>query len=147
MRAGASPAAIAHELYEQEKFSKLALLQRYLATATLLADGKVAVAWIPKDAFAATGTTREDAENFVNYLRNVAGVKIACQLEQSHTGVKGSIRVSDDALRADLLAAKLNGGGHVRAAGFNLDGADVDRDRERIVAVLLEHLREREAAA
>ena len=147
VRAGASPAAISHELYEQEKFSKLALLQRYLATATLLADGKVAVAWIPKDAFAATGTTREDAENFVNYLRNVAGVKIACQLEQSHTGVKGSIRVSDDALRADLLAAKLNGGGHVRAAGFNLDGADVDRDRGRIVAVLLEHLREREAAA
>lgn len=147
VRAGAEPARVSRELYEQEKFSKLELLQRYLATATLLADGKVALAWIPKDAFAATGTTREDAENFVNYLRGVAGVKISCQLEQSHTGVKGSLRASDDRMRVDLLAKKLNGGGHIRAAGFNLDGADLDRDREKIVAVILEHLRERESAA
>ena len=141
VRAGASPSKISHELYEQEKFQKLGLLQRYLATATLLENGQVAVAWIPKDAFAATGTTREDAENFVNYLRSIAGVKIACQLEQSHTGIKGSLRGAEDYLRVDLLAQKLNGGGHIRAAGFNLDGADLDRDREKIIAVILEHLR------
>lgn len=144
VRAGASPSAISHELYEQEKFGKLELLQRYLATATLFADGQVALAWIPKDAFDATGTSREDAENFVNYLRSLAGVKIACQLEQSHTGVKGSLRASDDWARVDLLAQKLNGGGHIRAAGFNLDGADLDRDREKIIEVILAHLRERE---
>lgn len=143
IRHGASPEFISHELYEQEKFQKLELLQRYLATATLLANGQVAVAWIPKDAFAATGTTREDAENFVNYLRGIAGVKIACQLEQSHTGVKGSLRATDDAMRVDLLAKKLNGGGHIRAAGFNLDGADLDRDREKIIDVILQHLEER----
>ena len=141
VRAGASPAQISRELYEQEKFQKLELLQRYLATAKLLAGGQVALAWIPKDAFAATGTTREDAENFVNYLRNIAGVKIACQLEQSHTGIKGSLRGAEDVYRVDLLAQKLNGGGHIRAAGFNLDGADLDRDREKIIAVILEHLR------
>lgn len=146
VRAGASPAKISHELYEQEKFQKLELLQRYLATATLLAEGKVAVAWIPKNAFAETGTTREDAENFVNYLRSIAGVKIACQLEQSHTGIKGSLRGSEDVLRVDLLAQKLNGGGHIRAAGFNLDGADLDRDREKIFSVILEHLREVDGA-
>ena len=140
VRVGASPAKISHELYEQEKFQKLELLQRYLATATLLAEGKVAVAWIPKNAFAETGTTREDAENFVNYLRNIAGVKIACQLEQSHTGVKGSLRGAEDYLRVDLLAQKLNGGGHIRAAGFNLDGADLDRDREKIFGVIIAHL-------
>ena len=145
--AGASPAKISRELYEQEKFQRLELLQRYLATAKLLAGGKVAVAWIPKDAFDATGTTREDAENFVNYLRNIAGVKIACQLEQSHTGVKGSLRGAEDYLRVDLLAQKLNGGGHIRAAGFNLDGADLDRDREKIFSVILEHLREVDGAA
>lgn len=142
--AGASPEFVSRELYEQEKFQKLELLRRYLATARLLADGKVAVAWIPKTAFSETGTTREDAENFVNYLRGIAGVQIACQLEQSHTGVKGSLRASSDFARVDLLAQKLNGGGHVRAAGFNLDGADLDRDREYIFSVILAHLRERE---
>ena len=123
-----------------------ALLQRYLATATLLADGEVALAWIPKDAFEATGTTREDADNFVNYLRALAGVKIACQLEQSHTGVKGSLRGAEDWARVDLLAQKLNGGGHIRAAGFNLDGADLDRDRGKIADAIVAHLRERRAA-
>lgn len=146
VRAGASPADISRELYEQEKFGKLALLQRYLATATLLADGEVALAWIPKDAFEATGTTREDADNFVNYLRALAGVKIACQLEQSHTGVKGSLRGAEDWARVDLLAQKLNGGGHIRAAGFNLDGADLDRDRGKIADEIVAHLRERRAA-
>lgn len=143
VRAGASPDRISRELYEQEKFQKLELLQRYLATAQLLEDGKLAVAWIPKNAFAETGTSREDAENFVNYLRGIAGVQIACQLEQSHTGVKGSLRANNDFSRVDLLARKLNGGGHIRAAGFNLDGADLDRDRERIFSVIIEHLRER----
>lgn len=142
IRAGASPDFVSRELYEQEKFQKLELLQRYLATAMLLADGKVAVAWIPKTAFAETGTTREDAENFVNYLRGIAGVQIACQLEQSHTGVKGSLRANNDFVRVDLLAQKLNGGGHVRAAGFNLDGADLDCDRGRIFEVILDHLKE-----
>lgn len=142
VRLGASPELISHELYEQEKFQKLELLQRYLATATLLADGQVAIAWIPKDAFETTGTTREDAENFVNYLRGIAGVKIACQLEQSHTGVKGSLRATNDAMRVDLLAKKLNGGGHIRAAGFNLDGADLERDRPKIIEVILAHLAE-----
>lgn len=146
VRRGADPAFISHELYEQERFEKIDLLRRYLSTATLLADGKVALAWIPKDAFAATGTTREDAENFVNYLRNIAGVRIACQLEQSHTGVKGSLRGADDAMRVDLLAQKLNGGGHIRAAGFNLDGADLDADRSRIVETVLAHLAAVEAA-
>ncbi len=143
VRCGASPERISREIYEQEKFGKLDLLQRYLATAKLLEGGQIAVAWIPKDAFAATGTTREDAENFVNYLRSIAGVKIACQLEQSHTGVKGSLRGTCDEARVDLLAKKLNGGGHIRAAGFNLDGADLDVDREKIFAVVAEHLRER----
>lgn len=143
LRAGASPDFISRELYEQEKFAKLELLQRYLATAKLLAGGKLAVAWIPKTAFEETGTTREDADNFVNYLRGTAGVQVACQLEQSHTGVKGSLRGSDDRARVDLLAKKLNGGGHIRAAGFNLDGADLDRDRERIFGVIIDHLRER----
>lgn len=147
VRRGADPAKISRELYERERFGKLELLQRYLATATLLADGKVALAWIPKDAFAATGTTREDAENFVNYLRSIDGVRIACQLEQSHTGVKGSLRGADDATRVDLLAQKLNGGGHIRAAGFNLDGADLDTDRGKIVSVVLEHLAQIEKGA
>jgi len=147
VHAGAKPAEISHTLYEQEKFSKLDLLRRYLATATLFENGKVAVAWIPKTAFAETGTTREDADNFVNYLRAIAGVKIACQLEQSHTGVKGSLRGVDDLQRVDLLAQKLNGGGHIRAAGFNLDGADLDRDREKIIAAVCEHLRNVEAGA
>ena len=142
VRRGASPELISHELYEQEKFSKLELLRRYLETAQLLADGKIALAWIPKNAFAETGTTREDAENFVNYLRGIAGVKIACQLEQSHTGVKGSLRATCDEMRVDLLAKKLNGGGHIRAAGFNLDGADLEKDRPRIVETILAHLRE-----
>lgn len=144
--AGVRPDLISGRIYEQEKFQKLALLQRYLATAELRGNGKIAVGFIPKNAYELTGTSREDAESFVNYLRNVAGVRIACQLEQTDSGVKGSLRGSDDETRVDLLAKSLaekfggNGGGHIRAAGFLIEGFDLDNDREKIFAEIEQRL-------
>ena len=146
---GVKPDLISHRIYEQEKFAKIDLLQRYLATAELRGNGKLAFGYIPKNAYELTGTSHEDAEAFVNYLRNLAGVKIACQLEQSSVGIKGSLRANDDDSRVDLLAAELaktfggNGGGHIRAAGFSLPNLDLDNDREAVFAVIQSWLQKR----
>ena len=66
-------------------------------------------------------------------------------LEEGSDGVKGSLRGKNPEFRLDLLAAKLNGGGHRLAAGFNCLGATLEGDRERILATIVAHLHERTA--
>ncbi|MCR5184385.1 MAG: bifunctional oligoribonuclease/PAP phosphatase NrnA [Opitutales bacterium] len=146
IRNGADAEQIGRRIYGQEKYGTLKLLGRFLETVRLCADGKLALAYIPKDAYEQTGTSPEDTETFVNYLKNLAGVAIACKLEQSTKSLKGSLRANGDRYRVDLLAAKLagtfggNGGGHKQAAGFSLDGLDLEKDRERVFEQIREWL-------
>ena len=82
----------------------------------------------------------------MDYPRCIEGVDIAVLLEEMTDGVKGSLRAKDPVYRLDLLAAKLNGGGHALAAGFNLRGASLSGDKERILAILAAHLHDTDAA-
>jgi nanoRNase/pAp phosphatase (c-di-AMP/oligoRNAs hydrolase) len=66
-------------------------------------------------------------------------------MEEGRDGVRGSLRGRDPRLRLDLLAGKLNGGGHVLAAGFNMLGCTLAKDRGRILGIVAEHYREHTA--
>ena len=146
VRLGASPADSSASLYEQDTFGRLDLLGRFLKSLELHDGGRICSGVIPIGTFEATGTTKEDTEGLVDYPRCIEGVDIAVLMEDLKDGVKGSLRAKDPVYRLDLLAKKLNGGGHALAAGFNLHGASIARDRERILAVIAEHIRETDAA-
>ena len=45
-------------------------------------------------------------------------------------------------LRLDLCAGKLNGGGHMLAAGFNMQGCRLPQDRAKILGIVIAHYRE-----
>ena len=143
IRRGASPSATTERVFESESPSKFRLIQRFLGGMRLLENGRVAVGEIPHGLYEETGTTKEDKEGLVDFPRSIAGVDIAVLLEEAPDGVKGSLRGTNPELRLDLLAAKLNGGGHRLAAGFNCLGASLGKDRERILATIVAHLRER----
>lgn len=117
---GADPAAAALELYEKESPSKLALLQRFLASFEYLCDNRVCVGILRATDFAETGATKEDTEGLVDYARAIDGIDIGILLEEQEPGVlKGSFRSKDPVQRVDKLAKNFNGGGHACAAGFN----------------------------
>lgn len=143
IRRGASPAATTERVFESESPAKFRLIQRFLGGMRLLEGGRIAVGEIPRGLYEETGTTKEDKEGLVDFPRSIAGVDVAVLLEEGSDGVKGSLRGKNPALRLDLLAAKLNGGGHRLAAGFNCLGATLERDRERILSTVAAHLRER----
>lgn len=143
IRRGASPSATTERVFESESPAKFRLVQLFLSGMRLLEGGRIAVGEIPRGAYEETGTSKEDKEGLVDFPRSIAGVDIAVLLEEGADGIKGSLRGKNPELRLDLLAAKLNGGGHRLAAGFNCLGASLGRDRERILGVIAAHLRER----
>lgn len=118
---GANPAAVATTLYEQEKFGRMELLQRFLSTLKLEQNGSVCTGCIHDGDFTATGTSSEDSEGFVDYARSIEGVRVGVYLEENQGSIKGSFRAKDPVYRVDTLAGQFNGGGHACAAGFKVD--------------------------
>ncbi len=143
LRLGADPAEANFRVFEQESRGKLALTQRFLSSLRFHDGGRVCSGEIRQSDYAATGTTKEDKEGLVEFPRSVEGVEVAVLLEEGADGIRGSLRGRDPRLRLDLLAAELNGGGHVLAAGFNMLGCTLDRDADRIVDTVVRHVRAR----
>ncbi len=142
---GANPAETNFLVFEHESRGKLELTKRFLNTIRFHEDGKICSGELTQADYAATGTTKEDKEGLVEFPRSVEGVEIAVLMEEGRDGVRGSLRGRDPRLRLDLLAGKLNGGGHVLAAGFNMLGCTLAKDRARILGIVADHYREHAA--
>jgi len=142
VRRGANPAEANFRVFEQESRGKLELTRRFLNSIRFHEDGKICSGELTPADYAATGTSKEDKEGLVEFPRSVEGVEIAVLMEEGKDGVRGSLRGRDPKLRLDLLAGKLNGGGHVLAAGFNMLGYKLEADRGKILAVVAAHYRE-----
>jgi phosphoesterase RecJ-like protein len=126
VEAGAKVKDASHALYEQESEGRLRLLKAFLDTLTVSLDGQLAMGCITQSMLRQCNCTRSDTEGFVDYLRSIAGVRIAALLEeQPDGGSKGSLRSKWAKERVDLVAAYFGGGGHACAAGFSSEAAPV----------------------
>ena len=119
MAYGADPAVAGQELYERESFGKLKLLQSYIDSLRLEADGRICIGVLAAGIFEKVGATVEDTEGLVDYARSVEGVEIGVLIEERADVIKASLRGKHASLRMDLIAAQFNGGGHANAAGLN----------------------------
>ena len=135
--AGADPARMGYELYEQETFGKLQLLQRFLASLETCAGGRVCIGILPDGIFEQTGTSVEDTEGLVDYARAVEGVEIGALVEMRSGAIKASLRAKDAAYRVDRIAGQFNGGGHACAAGLNVKGESLEAFLVRLRAALV----------
>lgn len=136
VRRGADPAVAGNELYEQETFGKLQLLQRFLASFKTECDGLVCVGLIPEGTYAETGTTPEDTEGMVDYARSIEGVQIGVLIEMRDGAIKASLRSTSPVYRMDRVAGRFNGGGHACAAGLNVKGTTLEAFRAELVAAI-----------
>ncbi len=135
--AGADPARMGFELYEQETLGKLQLLQRFLASLETCAGGRVCIGLLPEGIYAETGTDTEDAEGLVDYARAIAGVEIGALVEMRGGAIKGSLRAKDATYRVDKIAGQFGGGGHACAAGLNVKGESLESFLPRLRAALI----------
>lgn len=120
VRHGASPRAIAEQVYFCNPISKMSLLGA--ALSTLRRDGRMAWLWVTQNDMLRTQAAEEDCEGVVNYAIGIAGIEAAVFLrELSNRHVRLSLR-SKGRINVARMAEELGGGGHKNAAGCTVEG-------------------------
>ncbi len=65
----------------------------------------------------------EEAEGIANFMNNLSDGKAALILKEREDGtIKGSFRTTKEDVDVSIIAKKLGGGGHKKAAGFEVKG-------------------------
>jgi len=120
--AGANPANIYRDLYEQDTLGRVRLRGVILSRVTTELGGRLAHTYVLKEDFTQTGSLPSDTEDVINMALAIKGTETAVIfVEQASGGFKISFR-SRSALDCSQLAEKFGGGGHKAAAGASLQG-------------------------
>ena len=121
---GADPGEIAERIYASHPARKVRLLAKVLGGMRLDPGGEFAWLRITPTMYAETGATPEDADGFINYARDIAGVRVAALFEEAPdgAGVRVSLRSRDAAVDVNAVAARWGGGGPRGAAGATVAG-------------------------
>jgi phosphoesterase RecJ-like protein len=119
---GVSPAHVAAKVYENHPKERFQLLGLVLTTLETVREDRIALAHITGDMFSRTHTNPEHTEGFVEYLKEIDSVEVACLLRELGRGrYKVSMR-SKERVDVASVARTFGGGGHHRAAGCTLEG-------------------------
>lgn len=120
--AGAVPDAIARGFSAHRVVGEWRLLGDVLAGMEVSRDGRVAWIEVTSAACRKAGVAMDVAEDFIQYPRDLAGVRIAVAFKElSGDEIRVSLR-SSGPLDVAGLAAAFGGGGHRNAAGCTLRG-------------------------
>ena len=121
---GVRTAWLNEQIYTLFDWRVLQLRARAYASLETWQEGRVAVVSLAWEDFAATGSTKADAEDIIEIPRSLRGSQIALFLyetepDAAQTRVSIRTRAPLDAIE---LAKRYGGGGHHRAAGANVPG-------------------------
>jgi bifunctional oligoribonuclease and PAP phosphatase NrnA len=122
VKAGAKPSEISEAVYNSYSWSRLALMQRVIATMRRSADGKIA--WMRQTMEMAdeTGAVNGDNNGFVNIPLTAREVEASFYVREIEPGnYRVSLRSKGD-VNVALIAENFGGGGHKNAAGCRLEG-------------------------
>jgi len=123
IEAGASPALIAEQVFDNRPYRAVKLLGLTLSTLSNALDGRICWAVVSRDSFEKAQASDQDTEGFVNHIRSARGAEIGILFREA---VPGKIRISIrsvETVNAAQIAAQFGGGGHKMAAGATFDGS------------------------
>lgn len=122
MKHGADYAQITAELLNNIPLPDLVFMGSALQRATIYPEKSCVIIDVPYDIWKAHGESPLKRVFLVRYLSQIKDTKFGVVLSEEQPGkVRVSMRSHGDAYDVGALAAKLGGGGHVRAAGGNLE--------------------------
>jgi phosphoesterase RecJ-like protein len=134
--AGADLQSITYNVFRNKRFEALKLWGFAFSRLVRESDGLLVWTWIENDDLAAAGALEEDLSGLVEQIARSKGMRVALLF----SGVAGPVKVScrtsasPPSVDAAALMASFGGGGHVRAAGALIPGADHAAIRERVLA-------------
>ena len=139
MESGIDYSKIIDETFYTKTFEQNRIMGKALVDARLYLEGAVILSVVSREDMKAFNVLPKHLDGIVNQLRVTKDTKIAVFLYENEDGsYKGSLRVNGDYNVAEV-AARFGGGGHVKAAGFTIDGP-VDTAIDRIIKAIEEIL-------
>ena len=132
LEAGADPWLVTENVYESFAYRRLKLLGIVLGAMDRSSDGRIAWVVVNDELYRQTGTTAEDTDNFVNFVRSIKGVEVAVLFRQTGPAqYKVSLR-SKGRVDLSVLAQSFGGGGHKNAAGSTMSGT-IEEVKGRVI--------------
>lgn len=136
IRNGVSPSIISEHIYGRIPFSRLRLLRYALPTVKLGFHKKIIWMWITKDMLKKSSANRTDTEGFIDYLKSIAGIKIAILFKEDPNGIRVTFRSKAPNMYVNKIAHKFGGGGHPAAAGCTVIGNRKEVERKVLSDVI-----------
>ena len=140
IEAGVDVNGIFRRLYERVPEAKLKLIARALGRIDRRLDGALSTTYLSADDYAATGADETLTEGIIDFVRGIEGTSVAAVIrdkpESQREARKVSLRSTDGSVDVSVIARKMGGGGHQRAAGFS-----TDRSYDELVEFLSEETR------
>ncbi|MBE5943883.1 MAG: bifunctional oligoribonuclease/PAP phosphatase NrnA [Lachnospiraceae bacterium] len=130
---------IIDETFYKVTFNQNKLTGRALLDARLYLDGKVIGTRITTEMFEQYNTTKSDTDGIIDKLRVTDGVEVAIFAYQLNDETyKFSLR-SVSWVDVSKISVAFGGGGHIRAAGFEVKG-DYEENLSKILSMIEEQL-------
>ena len=136
VEAGADPAELANQLYNNYTLGRLRLLREVLSTLEMHDRDRIAVIRVSRAMRDRTFTTLEDIEHFVNYPRSIHSVRVAVFLKETEPGrISVSLRAKGGC-DVSKIAVRFGGGGHKNASGCTFTNHDMDEVRDALLPLI-----------
>ena len=125
IEAGIEVDDIYRRLYERVPLEKLHLIARALDHVERYDGNVLAVTYVSREDYEATGAAEELTEGIIDFVRALEGTRVAAVIRDKTDGGRSarkvSLRSGDGAVDVSAIARRYGGGGHRRAAGFGSD--------------------------
>jgi bifunctional oligoribonuclease and PAP phosphatase NrnA len=128
VKKGVDPSDVARHVYGRYSLGRIKLLNLALDSIEIFNNGKLSIMTITQEMLSKTGTRAEDIDGLINYARRIEDVKIAALIHEKKNGRhnlkdSGQFHISlrsDGTVDVAAMAASFGGGGHISAAGFEV---------------------------
>jgi phosphoesterase RecJ-like protein len=130
---GADPTDIGQRLYKTNTYGYIQLQSMATKTLSFHCDKKVACMWLTKEMMRNAHTPPIDTQDFADIPSSMEGIEVGVLLRE--LGAKNMVKVSlrsRDGIDVNKIANDFGGGGHRRAAGFELEGS-IQEVQDRVV--------------
>lgn len=131
METGIDAPEICRQLFDRLSPATLALLKAAYNSVELFYGGKLAIVTVSREEFDESGATDADLDEVKSVPRRIAGVEVSALIRPNAQGTQVSLR-SNDYFDVAAVCQSFGGGGHVRAAGFHIDGTP-EQAREMLI--------------
>ena len=123
------------------KSKKILDIERILyQNMTYFADNKIAMSYVTYKNITDLGIDEHECDGIASIPIRIEGVQVGAVFRQKSTGeYKVSIRTIEG-INANAIASMFDGGGHYKAAGFNLPNEPVENLLKLVSDKIIEHM-------